>query len=195
MTGPVRSFIAVTLPPESTERLRMAQERLKACDAGIRWVKPDGFHITLKFLGDVDPGTLTALWRSVAAALEGSTAFVMQFEGVGAFPNPTRPRVVWAGVTEGAAELKALSERVETACADHGFEREKRPFSAHMTLGRVRGSAPNPGLGALMAQLATEKLGEVDVARVVLMKSDLTRQGAVYQELEQKTLLRREEAR
>jgi 2'-5' RNA ligase len=188
MSDLIRSFIAVTVPAHSAEKLRAAQDRLRAANGSVKWVKPDGLHITLKFLGGVENDRLRAVWGSVTAALDGERQFIMRFRGVGAFPSAGRARVVWAGVAEGAHEMAELASRVERACAGHGFPREDRPFRAHITLGRVRQPRPNEGLAAAMAELADTALGEARVDRVVLMKSELRPEGAVYDVLEDKLL-------
>jgi 2'-5' RNA ligase len=184
----VRSFIAVAVPPASAERLRVAQEKLMAVEPKIKWVNPDGFHITLKFLGGVEQSRLQALWKAVSGALDGVARFTMHFQGIGAFPNLNRARVVWAGVTDGADELMGIAKRIEAISSEHGFEPETRPFAAHLTLGRAREPAPNPALAEAMRELASAELGQVTVDRVLLMKSELTRQGAIYHELEHKLL-------
>ena len=188
MSERIRSFIAVNIPPESADRLRAAQGRLQETEARVKWVDPDAFHITLKFLGGVEPERLDALWESVAAALDGRQPFTLHFSGVGTFPGPQRPRVVWAGITGGAEELTDLAAVVEEACAEHGFERERRPFRAHMTLGRVRRPESNPALAVAVAELSDADLGEVRVERTLLMKSELTRAGAIYHVREEKLL-------
>ncbi len=188
MEDRVRSFIAVTIPSASAERLRVAQERLREAEPRIKWVNPDGFHITLKFLGGVEQKRLQALWSDVCEALEGVAGFAMHFQGIGAFPNPNRARVVWVGVTDGAAELTEIAKRIEQVSSEHEFEMETRPFAAHMTLGRAREPAPNPVLAEAMREMAGAELGRVTVDRVLLMRSELTRQGAIYHELEHKLL-------
>ena len=188
MNDLIRSFIAVKIPSGSEDRLRAAEEQLRAAEASVKWVDPDSFHITLRFLGEVEEARLSALWGSVYQSLDGSLSFTMRFLGVGAFPNIKRPRVIWAGVTEGAEEMRELAARVEQACAGHGFEAEERPFRAHLTLGRVRRPESNVKLAAAMAELSDAELGEVHVDRVVLMKSELTRSGAVYHILEERPL-------
>ena len=184
----IRSFIAVAVPPASAEGIRAAQQQLKAGDETIKWVNPDGFHITLKFLGGVERERLTVLWRTVSQALVGARPFTMHFRGAGAFPSLTRARVVWIAVNEGAAELSDLAARVEAACAQHAFERERRPFQAHLTLGRARQPEPNPRLAAAIEELAEADLGQVPVDRVLLMQSELTRQGAIYHKLDESKL-------
>jgi len=188
VTAPLRSFIAVSVPPEAARNLRTAQDRLRQADPGIKWVDPENFHITLKFLGNVDRRLLTDLWHVVGEALNGTRPFTMHFRGLGAFPNAARPRVVWAGISDGASELTQLATRIEEACAQHGFEREQRAFRAHLTLGRARRPGPSPALASLLAELAEEDLGEAEVDRALLMKSELARRGAIYSVLEQKPL-------
>ena len=180
----IRSFIAVPVPPQAAEKLRVAQDSLRAADASVKWVDPHSFHITLKFLGEVEPQRLQQTWQAVDAALDGASSFTMRFLGLGAFPNPNRPRVIWAGLTDGAAELTALAATVEQACNAHGFAPEDRPFRAHLTLGRAREAGGNANLSAAIAEGKQEQLGEVRVDRVLLMKSELTPRGPVYHVLQ-----------
>jgi 2'-5' RNA ligase len=188
MDDRIRSFIAVAVPPESAESIRAAQDKLKVAGPQIKWVNPDSFHITLKFLGGVEPERLKATWQSVSEALAGARPFTMRFRGVGAFPSASRARVVWVGISEGADELTEIAKRVEQVCSEHGFEMENRPFTAHLTLGRAREPGPDPALAAAMKELAEADLGQAGVDRVLLMRSELTRQGAIYHELEHKLL-------
>jgi 2'-5' RNA ligase len=181
----IRSFIAVPLPPEVKERLAEAQRRLQPMAPDVKWVAADSFHITLKFLGGVAPDRLQETWREVTAGLQGATGFTLHLVGAGAFPSATRPRVVWAGIAQGAEELARLAARTERACAACGFDPENRPFRAHVTLGRVREPAPNPQLAEQLAALAATDFGTAPVDRVILMRSDLTPQGAKYTVLEQ----------
>lgn len=185
----MRSFIAVEVPAESAALLEAAQDRLRAADASVKWVKADGFHITLKFLGEVERGRLEETWEAVSRALTGAEGFLMRFRGIGAFPNSRRPRVVWAGVEEGAGELVELARRAEEACEGCGFERERRAFHAHLTLGRARSTEPDPRLAAVIDELRESELGGFRVERVVLMKSELTRGGANYEVIKDHSLV------
>jgi 2'-5' RNA ligase len=184
----IRSFIAVDISPEAREKLAAAQDRLRPVAGGVKWVDSGSFHLTLKFLGAVEQGRLGETWKSVSKTLVGAKGFVMRFRGIGAFPTATRVRVIWAGVEAGQEELADLAERVERACAEHGFERENRPFQAHLTLGRVREPVVNTRLAEMIQELSREELGEVAVDRVRLMKSELTPKGAKYAELGHETL-------
>lgn len=188
MSDLIRSFIAVPVPPEAAGKLHTAQETLRRAAPAVKWVDPNSFHITLKFLGGVLPDRLQQTWQAVAAALGGAPSFTMRFHGLGAFPSANRPRVIWAGLTDGAADLTALAARVEQACAAFDFAPEARPFHSHLTLGRAREAKPDPDLSAAIAQLAQEQLGEVPVDRVLLMKSELTPRGAIYHVLQEHRL-------
>jgi 2'-5' RNA ligase len=181
----IRSFIAVPLPPEVKERLAEAQRRLRPVAPEVKWVAMDSFHITLKFLGGVAPDQLQQTWQEVTGGLRGAAGFTLHLVGAGAFPSAARPRVIWAGIAQGAEELARLAARTERACAACGFDPENRPFRSHVTLGRVREPAPNPQLAEQLVALATTDFGMVPVDRVILMKSDLTPQGARYTALEQ----------
>jgi len=184
----IRSFIAVNILAQAADLLRTAQDRLRAADPSVKWVHPDTFHITLRFLGSVGTPRLTTLWQSLQQALDGTPSFHLRFRGIGAFPSAKRPRVIWAGITDGAQELRHLAARVDQVCANHGFEPENRPFHAHLTLGRPRQPAANPALAALIAELSAADLGEAQLDRVALMKSELTRSGAIYHILQEKLL-------
>jgi 2'-5' RNA ligase len=106
--------------------------------------------------------------------------FSMALKGLGVFPNLRAPRVAWAGISQGAAELMALAARVEEACSKHGFEREKRPFAAHLTLGRAREVGPSSALAGIVGELAETDFGAGRVDRVLLMQSSLRPTGAIY---------------
>lgn len=184
MSESVRTFIAVKMPSDASGLLREAQAGLRKVGADWKWVDPADFHITLKFLGDVERGSVSALWESVCGAVSGSSSFRMVLRGLGAFPTAHTPRVAWAGIAEGAEEIVDLAAKVDAACEQHGFPRENRPFQAHVTLGRARRPAPNPPLAAAIEAMAGASLGEVSVDRVLLMKSTLTPRGAKYEALE-----------
>lgn len=188
MSERLRSFIAVKAPPQVAERLRAAQDRLRDAADGWKWVRADSFHFTLKFLGDVQGQHLEKLWEAVRQNLGGMQAFPIRLRGVGAFPDAGAPRVIWAGVEDGAEQLAALAARVEEACTAQGFEPERRPFRAHLTLGRARRQARSSALESAVAELGDLELGEARVDRALLVKSELTRSGPIYTILEEALL-------
>jgi 2'-5' RNA ligase len=145
----------------------------------VGWVASDNLHLTLKFLGGVEPDRLDSIGSVLADVATGGPAFPLTMRGLGAFPSPTRPRVIWAGVTD-AAEVVRLAARVEEALARLGFPREDRPFSAHVTLGRVREPQRDPVLAAALGEGAERELGALRVDRICLMRSELSPRGARY---------------
>src|SRR5262249_58527952 len=140
----------------------------------------DNVHLTLKFLGTVEPTRLGDVERALATAAAGQPAFELTMLGLGAFPSRSRPRVLWAGVDAGGAELTALATRVDEALAGLGFPREGRPFAAHATLGRVREPRPQPRLAAGLD--LREAFGRQRVTRMSLVRSELSPRGARYSE-------------
>lgn len=140
-------------------------------------------HLTVKFLGAVAEDRIEAVASALTGAMTGVGAFDAQIEGLGAFPSATRPRVVWAGVTAKAGTMGDLAGRVDDALAALGFTREVRPFSPHITLGRVRLPGRIPALTEALRGAASRGFGGLRVVRVSLMRSELSPRGARYTEL------------
>jgi 2'-5' RNA ligase len=155
---------------------------------GVGWVATDNLHVTVKFLGQVPLSRLGEIADAVARAVSGAQGFDLAIQGLGAFPTASRPRVVWAGLGDGAEPLRALAARVEDALAALGFEREARAFSPHVTLGRVREPRRDPRLEAAILAGAAEPFGTVRVERVCVMRSELSPRGARYSELSAATM-------
>ena len=179
----IRSFIAVPIPAEVRRQIAEIEKQLMASGADVKWVPEGNFHITLKFLSYVEPERLDAVSKAVSSALEGMKSFEGALYGVGAFPRLSRPSVIWVGMTQGADELKALAERAETALGRIGFGREERPFSAHITVGRVRSPKNLDGLRKKIEQLREAEVGSFSIERVTVMRSDLYPTGPVYSEI------------
>ncbi|MBN1459556.1 MAG: RNA 2',3'-cyclic phosphodiesterase [Armatimonadetes bacterium] len=188
MSESLRCFVAVKIPEAAAARVREAQERLREAEPSWKWVDPDTFHLTLKFLGQVSSDRLGELWSAITASLDGRHSFVMTLKGLGAFPNARSPRVAWAGIQEGAQELGELAEAVETACERLDFEREQRPFAAHLTLGRARRGQTKSQVGQAIEREGDIEFGEAPVERVLLMQSQLRPDGARYTILEEHEL-------
>jgi 2'-5' RNA ligase len=178
----MRLFVAITLPEEIREALGAAQRRLRAAQADVSWVQPDNIHITLKFLGEIDRKRVDRVRIGLAEAT-AVPPFRLTVRGLGTFGGRV-PRVVWAGVAEGAAPLAGLARRVEDCLGRVGVPKEKRGFAGHLTLGRIR-SPRNAEqlLGALAAEPAVP-MGTVPVSEFALMQSELHPSGSVYTVLE-----------
>ena len=152
----------------------------QAAGLPVAWVAPENFHITLKFFGGVDEARLPALIDALRATAVDRGPFDLEITGLGAFPSVSRPRVLWAGAEEGAAALGALALAVDDAVAPLGFPREERPFTAHVTLARVREPRRAPGLAEALGAAAPRRFGRVRIEQLALMRSDLSPRGARY---------------
>jgi len=175
----MRTFIAIPLPAGAKSLLETEQRKLRSCNADVRWTAVSGIHLTLRFLGEVDPGTLPQLEARIREATLGCGRFALRLQGLGAFPGMRNPRVVWYGLDGGLPELAALQARIESACAGLGFLPEDRPFHPHLTLGRVRGKTNlQPLIDYIKIGAAAEF--EFEVKDYNIYQSTLRPQGATY---------------
>jgi len=175
----VRTFIAVNLPDTIRGEIGNYLDTFRSMARGITWVAPGNAHITLKFLGEVPEGELGGVTGAVKNALWGHKPFHVQLGGFGAFPNFKRPRVFWVGITDGVKMLRDLAGYIDHQLVPLGFEKEKRKFSAHITLGRIK----QPGNFKELWHAADNTRYISDpftVSSVEVMKSVLTPQGAKY---------------
>ena len=189
----IRAFIAIHLPPDVLRALAELQARLQAGPGGAagRWVRPDGIHLTLQFLGDVPRDRLTRVSAAVDRACAGRKSFRYAVGGLGCFPNARRPRVVWVGLHEESGQLADLQRAIARELEPLGYPPERRPFSPHLTLARIRQEAPAREAEALaQAALAAplENLGVAHAASVHVMRSDLRPTGALYTSLHEAVL-------
>lgn len=176
------------LPDPLRTRLGKETDRLSRLTARgvVRWVPAKGIHLTLKFLGEVDPGRVGSLAEAIRSAASSHAAFQVSVGGVGCFPGPRKPRVVWVGVQEPTGALAALQREIEAALAPLGFPAEDREFNPHLTLGRLRREAsPEDAakVGAVISKEPMNPLGEIPVTEVVLFRSDLRPTGPIYTRL------------
>jgi 2'-5' RNA ligase len=180
----VRCFIAIGLTDEIKAGLEQLQAQLKSGgQTSIKWVDPYSIHLTLKFLGSVDGDKISPITAAMAEAVQGVTPFHLKVEGLGAFPNLKRVQVVWVGVGGEVDKLAHLQQRLESSLAGLGFAPEKRRFTPHLTLARVRdraSSGERAGLGELITGTKFETAYSFLVEAVSLMKSQLSREGAIY---------------
>jgi 2'-5' RNA ligase len=175
----LRSFVAIELPVSMQSVLSDIQRDFKKSGADIRWVRPENIHLTLKFLGTIEESMVRKITDILQKSSGDYSTFTLTLSGAGAFPNARSPRVVWVG-TEGNDMLVDLQRTIEEGLAFLGFERERRKFAAHLTLGRFKSAR---GKHAMMETLETYKereLGSFEVGSISLMKSDLGPAGAKY---------------
>ena len=190
----IRAFIAIELPLEVRQRLDEISQTLqtrcfemggKSTRRAVRWVPAENIHLTLKFLGEVSSGSVQELARMLRVEAVRHPSFQISVNGIGTFPNIRRPRVIWAG-SEVPPELTTLQEAIETGTRALGYPSEERPFSPHLTLGRVSQNASSREVGLIsqaLSELNVGSLGEMVVRDFHLFQSDLRPSGAVYTSL------------
>ncbi len=180
----IRSFIAIELTEEAKTCLRQLQSCLKMdYQPYVKWVDPNGVHLTLKFLGNVPADKISAIQKAMETACSGIPPFQLELKDTGAFPNLKRVQVIWVGVSGDTEKLSLLQKRIDSALSPLGFAVEARPFTPHLTLARLRESA-SPGerqeMGELIAQTKLGSTCLINVDCVNLMRSQLSREGAIY---------------
>lgn len=187
MTGQrntVRVFVAVGLSAEAREQLVDAVARIRReVPDGIQWANPDGMHLTLKFLGNIPVESVDPLLERVESISDLHAPFPLHLDGLGVFPNPRRPRVLWAGVGGDLDALGRLQQAMEEGVNALGYRPEERPFRPHITLGRPRRSVPDGQLGrigSVLSSLDPPASVAWDVAAVDVMRSELHPSGARY---------------
>jgi 2'-5' RNA ligase len=184
----LRTFIAIELDEPLHIALRSVQEKLKrqTPPGSVKWVGPDGIHLTLKFLGDTPASRIREIEAALEAACAGFEPFEFSVEGRGCFPNFLRPRVIWVAVRGRSSNLTRLQAAVERTVAPLGWPTEERSFSPHLTLGRVSKGADGhttAAVGQAVERSVVEQIGLQRVTAVSLMQSDLRSTGAVYSRL------------
>ena len=183
----IRAFIAIDIPDDVRARIsgvtHKLRQRLHAYP--IRWVPPQNIHLTLKFLGDVSEHNLHTLTHLLAGEIKTHRPFEFSVGTLGAFPELRRPRVIWVGV-EAPDELLALQRGIDHAVSKLGYDRERRPYQPHLTLGRISRNASSSeirAIGQALQEINIGFLGSARATEVHLYRSDLHSQGAVYTRL------------
>lgn len=176
----IRTFIAIDIPTELREALGEMISELKRTPADIKWVQPEAVHLTLKFLGEITPADVQSVFTVMEKVAANHHPFELFSASKGAFPSFRRPRVLWIGINQtNRSRLVQLQREVEQGMAEIGFPEEKRSFSPHLTIGRVR----NPrGIETAVQQFMEYPFPEysIPVNALLVMKSELRREGARY---------------
>jgi 2'-5' RNA ligase len=179
----IRSFIAIELPPEVIQALTGLQEKLKAGGRQVKWVEPGNIHLTLQFLGNIDTVITGKITTAIEHAVSGVHPFPIEVGGLGVFPNIQRVQIIWVGLTGEIEKLAYLQQSIGENLQPLGFTPETRPFTPHLTLGRVRDYCrpeERAALGKLVEKAVLNTKYKVNVSSVNLMKSQLTREGPIY---------------
>ena len=178
----MRTFIAIDVSDEVRRAVGTFTSALKKEKARVSWVKPGNVHITLKFLGEIDEEKIPGINEAIKICALNQKPFEIEIKGSGGFPNLHRPRVIWVGLTEGTEELKRLAGALDNELSKLGFQKEKRAFKPHLTVGRVK--------AVIDTESFIEKMQSIDfyggrftAVEMSLMKSDLKPTGAEYTKL------------
>ena len=179
----MRAFIAIEIPDAVKSGMADAQTRQRRAGVDAGWTRPEGIHLTLKFLGEIGDEQAQATLRALTEGLGAAGSLQLGIEGVGTFPEARSARIVWVGLTGDVARLAALQAAVERAAVDVGFEPETRPFTPHLTLGRIKRIDDRARWLKALEGLKDFKLPGFTVTSVSLMQSELRPAGAVYRQI------------
>ena len=177
----LRSFIAFDIPRTLADELGAVSRELSRLEPRVRWVAPENMHVTIKFLGNVEEGLIKGEISDLieeVASLSGRLSFVSR--GIGAFPNPKYPRVVWAGLEGDVGRLGEMYQKLEEGLSHFGIKKEGERFVPHITLGRVRDFVKAPLLTQKIDELSQKEFGGFEISYILLYKSLLTRDGPIY---------------
>jgi len=189
----MRTFIAITLSEEIKEELKKIQDKLKLTNADVKWVDIKNIHLTLKFLGEVDEEKINKIIKILNEVSKEISGFNLSLGTLGVFPKLESARVIWVGLKKGDKETKEIAKILEEKLAKIGIPKEKRPFSSHITLGRVRSNLNLKNLVEEIKNLIENldsfyKEKEFFVSKITLFKSTLTYQGPIYEILKEANL-------
>ena len=187
----MRTFIAIDLPKGIKDYLAGLQAELKSSGADVKWVKPENIHLTLKFLGNINDKKLDAVKRVLQDTAKNKSPFLIHISSIGAFPKMNFPRVIWVGIDKGDSETKQIAKELEEKIQKLGIPKEKRAFSSHITIGRIRSPLNREKLiqrlSNLIGNLGGENLKFL-AGKITLFKSTLTPQGPVYEAVKETSL-------
>jgi len=179
----LRAFIAIEIPQEIKRQIAgQTAELRRMVGSSVRWVTPENIHLTLKFLGEISPANIDLLAQALKTEVGEHLPFEMNVNGLGAFPNVRRPRVIWIGL-DAPSDLTRLQHHLETTTARLGYVSDDKPFSPHLTIGRVREQISSDESQALRSALESAKVGapgKIAVKSVHLFQSELKPAGPIY---------------
>ncbi len=180
----IRAFIAIEIPQALKSSIEELQREIRRTDADVKWVRPEGIHLTLKFLGSIPQEDVKRISRALIPVISAWEPFEVRIHGMGGFPSTRNPRIVWVGLDRGKGEVHSLQQAIERQLAELSFPPEDRPFSPHLTLGRVRSSRGKSALGQVLEKHKEMEVGNFPASEVFLFQSELKPSGAVYTKLQ-----------
>lgn len=177
----MRLFIAVELPPDVRKKLASLQKDLQKTGADAKWVEPENIHLTVKFLGNVEPDKAGKIGSLLEKLFGRQPAFEAALDEIGCFPSLGAPRVVWAGLTDADKLLGRIAQKTEEELAKMGFEKENRPFTAHSTLARIRSARNRTALASEILDINKDfKKKTFLIDNITLFESHLSPKGPAY---------------
>ncbi len=177
----IRAFLALDPPPEVLRKIADIQTAIrKNIQGALKWVRPEGIHLTLKFFGDIAAKDVSAVSEVVADQAAGVRPLNLEAKGIGVFPDNKRPRVLWLGIGGEVERLIVLQKAIDRGLESCGFPMEQRPFRAHLTLARIKSPQGLGGLVGVLTEKGSESAGKFTATGLTLFKSDLTPKGAIY---------------
>ena len=181
---PIRAFLAIELPPDIKDLIEGIKERLMPELKGIRWTRPEGMHLTLKFFGDLFQEDVVRISEVVGRNVMNIAPMELNIGLPGGFPSLKKPRVLWLGIGGDTQRLVALQTEIEGKLKECGFPGEKRPFKPHLTLGRARSRGGIiSGAEDVITKTGAPGTHRFDVRELILFESELKPDGAVYTKL------------
>lgn len=181
----MRCFIAVPLPEQVQNSIGKLESELKKFNADISWSRPEGIHLTLKFLGEISEDKIQPIVAILTKILSAEKPFDISIGGTGVFPNERKARILWLGIRQGENNLIRLAEQLENELVELGFAKEERRFHPHLTLCRVRSAKNLSSLTDYYLNNINPDLGIIRINEIYLYQSVLRATGAVYTILRQ----------
>lgn len=178
----IRLFVAINFPDQVKAKLKFLIKELRQLPSDIKWVDVPNFHLTVRFLGNVPETQVAAILTALSGSVAGIVPFKLNLDGVGVFQSIVRPRVLWMGVSEETGALVRLHQQIQEGLGQLGFDPERRRFSPHLTLGRVRSPFGFPAVFERAKELVGNQgeFGPINVASIELMLSELSSRGPKY---------------
>jgi len=179
----IRAFIAINLPENVISKIRDVQEQLKKYKIKISWTKPENIHLTLKFLGDIQPESIESIERVIEESIKACHPMELFSRAIGFFPSVKRPRVLWMGLLGQTEELALLQQKIDIGLSALDFPLESKSFTGHLTLGRLKaGGTPEVFIDIMKSfqEISTDRFVADSVN---LYKSRLTPSGPIYTKL------------
>ncbi len=186
----IRLFIALTIDHDIMQKFSAIITDFKSHGGKVKWVDAKNMHITLKFLGNTDPNMVESIKTELNKSVANFQAIESEFSSLGGFPNLRKPKVIWTDLEKNKDVVIKLAQAIEHACVAVGFEKNSKPFTPHLTLGRVKSYDDLSGLTEYLASYQFENL-PINFNSVKLIQSTLTQEGPIYRTLDEIKLTER----